>query len=133
MLAAVAFASDRTRIDKWLWCVRLFKTRALATAACRAGSVLINDQPVKPAREVQAEEIITVRQGLVTRTVRVVAAPAARVAGRQVPAFCIELTPASEFEKARTQRVQQVLAREKGAGRPTKRDRRQLDQLLERE
>lgn len=133
MLAAVAFVSDRARVDKWLWCVRLFKTRSLATAAVRAGSVLVNDEPVKPAREVGAGEIVTVRQGLITRTLRVVAAPAARVAAKQVPAFCADLTPAAEFEKVRAQRVQQFLAREKGAGRPTKRDRRLLDQLFDRE
>jgi ribosome-associated heat shock protein Hsp15 len=132
MLAAVPFVSARARIDKWLWCVRLFKTRALATAACRAGAVLIGDLPVKPAREVQAGELVTVRQGLVTRTLRMVAAPASRVAGREVPAFCTDLTPAAEFEKARTQRVQQVLAREKGTGRPTKRYRRRLDRLFDR-
>lgn len=128
----MSFVSERARIDKWLWCVRLFKTRSLATAAVRAGSVLVDDQPVKPAREINVGETVTVRQGLITRTLRMVAAPASRVAAKQVPAFCADLTPAAEFEKVRTQRVQQFLAREKGAGRPTKRDRRRLDQLFDR-
>lgn len=130
MLTAVVFMSDSARIDKWLWAVRLFKTRGLAIAACRSGSVLINEQPVKPAREVRCGELIIVRQGLVSRTLRMVGAPASRVAAKRVPEFCEDLTPPEEFEKIRTQRVQQFLAREKGLGRPTKRDRRRLDQLL---
>ncbi|MFI5356295.1 MAG: RNA-binding S4 domain-containing protein [Opitutales bacterium] len=126
----MAFVTPSTRIDKWLWGVRLFKTRALAATACRAGSVLINDLPVKPARDVHAGELVVVRQGLVTRTLRVVAAPASRVAAKQVPAFCEDLTPPAEFEKARRQPVPQFLARAKGSGRPTKRDRRAIDRLL---
>ncbi|MBW7894337.1 MAG: RNA-binding S4 domain-containing protein [Opitutaceae bacterium] len=129
----MSFVTEHARIDKWLWCVRLFKTRALATTACRAGAVLIGDVPVKPAREVRIGETVCVRQGLITRTLQVVAAPAARVAAKQVPAFCTDLTPPEEFEKVRAQRVQQFLAREKGAGRPTKRERRRLDRLLGRD
>lgn len=134
MLAAVSFTAPETvRIDKWLWCVRLCKTRAAATAACRAGSVLINDAPVKPARELKVGEIVTVRQGLITRTLRFVAAPVSRVAAKKVPEFCADLTPPEEFAKARPSPVEQFLAREKGAGRPTKRDRRRLDTLLGRD
>lgn len=134
MLAAVAFSTpDTVRIDKWLWCVRLFKTRAAATAACRAGSVLINEAPVKPARELRAGELVIVRQGLVTRTLRYLAAPVSRVAAKKVPEFCADLTPAEELIQARRAPVQQFLAREKGSGRPTKRDRRRLDHLLGRD
>lgn len=125
--------SETVRIDKWLWCVRLFKTRAAATAACRAGSVLINDTPVKPARELRSGELVHVRQGLVTRTLRFLGTPASRVAAKKVPEFCVDLTPEEELAKARRAPVQQFLAREKGSGRPTKRDRRQLDQLLGRD
>jgi len=123
-------AETRDRLDKWLWAVRLFKTRALATDACRAGSVIIADQPAKPAREVHAGEIVIVRQGIIARTLRVVAVPRSRVGAKLVPDFCTDLTPASEFEKLRTQRLQHVLAREKGSGRPTKRDRRLIDHLF---
>ena len=119
------------RIDKWLWCVRLFKTRALATAACRAGSVQIDEQPIKPAREVQVGDMIKVRQGLIDRTLRVIAAPGSRVAAKLVPEFYTDLTPPEEIEKAQAHRVQQLLAREKGSGRPTKRDRRALERLRE--
>jgi len=118
------------RLDKWLWAIRLFKTRALATDACRAGSVLIGDQPAKPARDVRAGETIVVRQGVITRTVQVTGIPRSRVGAKLVAGYCLDLTPPEEFAKAREQHVQHLLAREKGSGRPTKRDRRALDRLF---
>lgn len=124
-------ASSADRLDKWLWAVRLFKTRSLATSACRAGGVTINEQRAKPARDVRVGETVLVRQGLVLRTLVVVAIPPSRVSAKRVVEFCDDRTPPEEFEKVRAQRVQQVLAREKGAGRPTKRDRRALDRLFE--
>ena len=121
---------QRDRLDKWLWAVRLFKTRSLATDACRSGSVEVNGQPAKPSHAVRAGEIVGVRQGLVQRTLRVLAVPARRVGPKLVATFCDDRTPPAEFEKARTQRVQQILARARGSGRPTKRDRRLLDRLF---
>lgn len=118
------------RLDKWLWSVRLFKTRSLATDACRAGSVVINGQPAKPARDVRAGETVVVQQGLVTRTVMVVAIPKSRVGPKVVPTYCEDRTPAEEFEKAKAAPIQQLLARERGTGRPTKRDRRAWDDLF---
>jgi ribosome-associated heat shock protein Hsp15 len=118
------------RIDKWLWCVRAFKTRSLATEECRAGNVSINGVVAKPSRDVKAGETVAVRMGLMTRTWRVRATPATRVGAKRLLEFCEEITLPEEFEKIRTQRVQQVIAREKGAGRPTKRDRRALDRLF---
>ena len=115
------------RLDRWLWAVRVCKTRVLAAEACRAGSVEIAGREAKPAREVHAGELVTVRQGVVTRTLRVLATPRSRVGAKLVAEFAEELTPASEFEKAREQRVQHELAREWGGGRPTKRDRRRLE------
>ena len=120
-----------TRLDKWLWSVRVFKTRPLATEACRAGSVAVNDLPAKPARAVHAGELVTVRQGIVRRVLRVVASPAGRVGAALVPEYCLELTPPEEWARAREQRVQQLLARDPGSGRPTKRERRRLDRLFE--
>ncbi len=124
-------ADSSARLDKWLWAVRLFKSRALATDACRAGSVTINDLPAKPGRDVHAGETVCVRQGLMTRSLKVSGVPRSRVGAKLVAEFCTDLTPASEWEKVKVQRVQQILAREKGRGRPTKRDRRMLDRLFE--
>ncbi len=118
-------------MDKWLWSVRLFRTRALATDACRAGSVEVAGQVVKPARDVRPGELVLVRQGLITRTLQVLGAPRSRVSAKLVPEFCTDLTPPEEFAKATEQRVQHALARDKGTGRPTKRDRRALDRLWE--
>ena len=124
-------ADSSPRLDKWLWAVRVFKTRALATAACRAGSVAINELPAKPARNVHADELVCVRLGLMVRTLRVGGVPRSRVGAKLVAEFCTDLTPPSEWEKVKQHRVQQLLAREKGSGRPTKRDRRMLDRLFE--
>ena len=90
-----------TRLDKWLWAVRLFKTRALAADAVRAGSVEINARPAKPAREVHAGETVTVQQGLVLRTLRVLGSQESRVGTKLVAEYCTDLTPESEFAKAR--------------------------------
>lgn len=123
-------SESRARIDKWLWAVRLFKTRALATDACKAGSVRVGELVVKPAREAHVGEIVTVRQGLVTRTLEVIGVPRSRVGAKLVPTYCKDLTPPEEYERLRDQRVQNVLAREKGSGRPTKKDRRQIERFL---
>jgi ribosome-associated heat shock protein Hsp15 len=119
------------RLDKWLWAVRIFKTRPLATEACRTGNVTIGEIAAKPARTVRAGEIVTVQQGVMLRTLRVVGSPKSRVGATLVPDFCVELTPPEEFAKAQEIRVQQIMARALGTGRPTKRDRRLHDRLFE--
>ena len=124
-------ADTAGRLDKWLWAVRVFKTRSLAGDACRAGSVAINDKPAKPSRDVRPGEIVTVRQGLVLRTLQVVAVPRSRVGAKLLPTYCNDMTPSAEYEKVRENKVQHILAREKGSGRPTKRDRRLLDRMFE--
>lgn len=126
----MAFPPAAERIDKWLWTVRIFRTRSLATDACRAGSVTVNSQPVKPSRDVRAGEVVIVRQGLIHRTLKVRAVPPARVGAKLVATYCEDQTPPAEFAKARAQRVQQFLARARGSGRPTKRDRRLIDRLF---
>jgi ribosome-associated heat shock protein Hsp15 len=119
------------RIDKWLWAVRLFKTRSLATQACRNGFVAANGQPVKPAREVRIGEIYEIRQGGMTRTVKVLAFLDRRVGAKVVPEFAQDLTPASEYLKQIERREAAPLKRERGAGRPTKRERREIDSFLD--
>jgi len=119
------------RMDKWLWAVRLFKTRPLATEACRAGAVSVGELTAKPARAVRSGEVVSVSQGVWVRTLRVVAAPPSRVGAARVPEFYVELTPPEEFAKACEWRVQQALAGTPGEGRPTKRDRRLRDRLFD--
>ena len=111
--------------------MRVFKSRSLASDACRAGSVAVNEHPAKPARDVHPGETVTVKQGLVLRTLRVVDVPRSRVGPKLVANYCTDLTPKEELEKARANRIQHLLEREKGSGRPTKRDRRLMDRFFE--
>jgi ribosome-associated heat shock protein Hsp15 len=119
------------RLDKWLWAVRLFKTRSLAAAACRAGTVTLSDRPTKPARDVKPGDTLVVQQGVVRRTVIVRAVPASRVGAPLVAEYCTETTAPEEWEKAKALRVQHLLARDRGTGRPTKRERRQLESWID--
>lgn len=118
------------RLDKWLWSVRAFKTRPLATAACRAGKVHIGELEAKPGRDIHVGEVVTVRDGLVTRTLKVVGLPRSRVAAKQLPAYLEDLTPPAEYERAKQAGIEHMLARERGMGRPTKKDRRDLGRLF---
>ena len=121
---------DDPRLDKWLWCMRVFKTRAEATAACRAGKVLISELEAKPGRDVHTGETVTVRVGAMTRTLKVIGHPRSRVAAKQLPEFMADLTPAAEYERAKQAGIEHMLARERGKGRPTKRDRREMGRLF---
>ena len=117
-----------TRLDKWLWAVRLYKTRSLAAQACREGRVLIMGQRVKPARAVHVGEVFTAKTGDLLRTVKVLGAPRSRVSAKLVPEFFEDLTPASEYEKQR-ERLPAVFTWDQGSGRPTKKDRRLWEKL----
>lgn len=121
---------DDPRLDKWLWSVRVFKTRPLATAACRAGKVLIGDLEAKPGRDVHVGETVTVRVSVVTRTLKVTGLPRSRVGAKQLPEFMTDLTPAAEYERAKQAGIEHLLARERGKGRPTKKDRREMGRLF---
>jgi ribosome-associated heat shock protein Hsp15 len=116
------------RIDKWLWAVRLFKTRTEAADACKGGKVKVGSDPVKPAREVKVGEEITVQQGIIKRTVRVKALLEKRVGAKLVIDYMEDLTPEEEYEKLRIQA--KVFTGYEGKGRPTKKDRRRIERFL---
>ncbi len=118
-----------TRLDQWLWAVRLFKTRACAAAACRDGGVQIGGQRVKPARDARVGDLITAKIGTLLRTVKVVGHPPGRVGAKLVPQFLEDLTPASEYEKARAPKPAGLLLWGQGQGRPTKKNRRMLEKF----
>ena len=103
---------------------------AFAAAACRAGHVLVGELEAKPGRDVHVGEVLVVRAGEVTRTLRIAAIPRTRVGAKQLPAFMTDLTPAAEYERARQAGIEHMLARERGRGRPTKRDRRRISELF---
>lgn len=121
------------RLDQWLWTVRLYRTRTLATVAIRNGWVTVNGDVVKPAREVQPGQQIQARTGDITRTYRVLGAPMTRVSAPLVAQFAEDLTPASELERRRAPAPPGVAIRPRGAGRPTKRERRTIDQVRDSE
>ncbi|MBI3882027.1 MAG: RNA-binding S4 domain-containing protein [Verrucomicrobia bacterium] len=123
-------APPSVRVDKWLWAVRLFKTRPLAADACLAGKVKIAGLPVKPARNVHVGEILTAVAGEITRTVKVVALLDKRVGAKLVADFMADLTPAAELHKPREPNFQAPFQRAKGSGRPTKKERRSFEEYF---
>ncbi len=118
-------APDSIRVDRWLWAVRLFKTRSAATAACRGGQVSVNDQPAKAATVVRVGDRVKARVGDRTRIIEVVQLIDQRV-GPPIAATClVDHSP----PVLRTEGDAQAFIRDRGSGRPTKRERRLLDQL----
>ncbi len=123
--------SAEVRIDKWLWCVRAYKTRTEAAEACRDGAVTLNGNDAKPGRDVRSGDTVTYRQGVLTRTLRAEALPRTRVGAKELPALVTDLTPPAEYERARQAKLDIFAPRGRGAGRPTKRDRRNTDRLTD--
>jgi ribosome-associated heat shock protein Hsp15 len=119
---------DDPRLDKWLWSVRVFKTRPEATAACRAGKVTIGELEAKPGREIHLGETVTVRVGVVTRTLKVVGLPRTRVGAKLLPEYLNDLTPPAEYERAKQAGIEHMLAKERG--RPTKKERRDMAEFF---
>jgi len=115
------------RLDQWLWAVRVYKSRSLAAEAIKGGRVKVNGERSKPAHEPKPGEVIAARVGIMTRTVRFLAAPKSRVAAKLVPEFAEDLTPPEEWEKRLEPNLLPPGFRPKGTGRPTKRERRALE------
>jgi len=120
------------RIDKWLWAVRIFKTRSQATAACRKGRVMIHHTPVKPSRILKINDIIEVKRPPVNYSYRVKGLLGKRLSARRILEYVENITPAEELNKL-TRRDTFFIKRDKGTGRPTKRERRRIDKLTGRE
>ncbi len=118
------------RIDKWLWAVRAFKTRSMASHACRAGKVKVEGQAVKPSREVQPGMEISVQTGPIKRILKVSALLHNRVGAKLAGQYMQDLTPPEEYRKLELLRKQQELHYQ-GKGRPTKKDRRDMDQWFD--
>lgn len=123
--------AEGTRIDKYLFAVRLYKTRSLASEECRKGKVTIGGMNVKPSRELKVGEIIQLRRPPITRSYKVLALTENRMAAKLVPEFLVETTPASELEILEIQKNMSVYNRERGTGRPTKKERRDLDDFFD--
>ena len=119
-------SSEAPRIDKWLWAVRVYKTRSMATEACKSGRIKVEDVAVKPSREVREGMVISVHAGPITRTLKVVQLLHNRVGAKLVSDYMLDLTPAEEYAKLELIK-QQPFKRPRGAGRPTKKERRDMD------
>jgi len=123
--------AEGTRIDKYLFAVRLYKTRSLASEECRKGKVTIGGMNVKPSRELKVGETIQLRRPPITRSYKVLVLTESRMAAKMVPEYLLETTPASELEILEVQKNMSVYNRERGTGRPTKKERRDLDDFFD--
>lgn len=117
------------RLDKWLWAVRVHKTRSLATEACKNGRVRIGGQVIKPSREIRIKDEISIHLGIYTKTVRVIALLHNRVSSALVPGFLEDITPQAEYDKLKVQQEMKPEFRPRRVGRPTKKHRRLIDRL----
>jgi len=119
------------RVDKFLWCVRYFKTRSLATNATKQGKVKIKGANVKPSREVYVSDIITIRKNQIDYQIEVLNLPPSRVGAKLVGLYINDITPKEAFAKLELLKYSKEYYRKKGAGRPTKKDRRDIDDWIE--
>ena len=119
------------RLDKYLWAVRIFKTRSDAADAVRNNRILVNDAYAKPSREVKVGDRISVKRTLVTYSYLVKDLVSNRQPAAKVPEYCIDITPQSELDKLNKPRETIFVFRERGTGRPTKKERREIDALME--
>ena len=126
-------AKDEVRIDKFMWATRIFKTRTIATEACKKGRVMLDGVAVKPSRMIKVGDVIQVRKPPVTYSFRVLALSENRMGAKLVPGYLENITPPEQYELLEMVRIGGFVNRQKGLGRPTKRDGRQMKQFLESE
>ncbi|MGA1226940.1 MAG: RNA-binding S4 domain-containing protein [Tamlana sp.] len=119
------------RIDKYLWCMRYYKTRTLATTACKKGQVRINQDIAKPGREVYAQDIIELRKDQINYKLTVNDIPESRVGAKLVDIYRTDITPKEQFEAKELLKYSKDYYRKKGSGRPTKKDRRDIDDFTD--
>jgi ribosome-associated heat shock protein Hsp15 len=123
--------SNEIRLDKYLWAVRIFKTRSDAADAIRQNRVLVNDAYAKPSREVKVGDMISVRRERVHYSYKVLDLVSSRQPAKNVPMYCLNCTPQEELDKLNVPHETIFVFRERGMGRPTKKDRRNIDALMD--
>jgi len=119
------------RIDKYLWAIRVYKTRTDAADACKSGKVLVNGQAAKPSREVRIGDIIVVRKGPVYYSYKVLSPIIQRVAAKNLAPYVLDITPPEEIAKSQQHSETALVWRARGSGRPTKKERRNIDRIME--
>lgn len=122
---------ETARIDKWLWAARIYKTRSIAVDAIKNGRVTIDGSDVKPSRTIKAGETVSVRKPPITYSFKVLAPIESRVGAKLIPQVYENITSANEYEKLEMSRISGFVDRQRGTGRPTKKERRQLDAFNE--
>ena len=123
--------AEQARIDKWLWAVRIYKTRSIAAEACKKGHVSIGDRTAKPAHNIRVGDIVNVKKAPVTYSFRVLKCAENRVGAKLVPELMENVTPQEQYEILEMSRMSEFVGRARGTGRPTKKERRDLDQFVE--
>lgn len=124
-------ANEKVRIDKWLWAVRLFKTRSMATTACDQGKISVNNTTAKASRIVNVNDIIHIKRTGIVRSYKILQVISNRIAAKLVEEHCLDLTPPDELESFKNRSKRPGIYRDPGSGRPTKRERRDLDDFME--
>ena len=118
------------RVDKYLWAMRIYKTRSIATDACKCGRVKINGVEVKPSRMFHVGDVFTVRKGPITYTYRILQLWGNRLGAKMVPEYLQDITPKEQLELLELARYAAQSGRDRGTGRPTKKDRRENEQFF---
>ena len=121
------------RIDKYLWSVRYYKTRSIATQACKKGAVRINDAAVKPSRDVYPGDNVTLRKNQINYSLRVIEVPKSRVGPKLVDLYRVDTTPKEAFQQQELLKYSKEYYRKRGMGRPTKNDRRDIEDYIKEE
>ena len=121
---------NEARIDKWLWASRIFKTRTIAADACKNGRVMVNDVNVKPSRMVKVGEVVSVRKPPVTYSFKILKTIEPRVGAKLLPEIYENVTTPDQYELLEMNRISGFVNRQRGTGRPTKKDRRALDEFV---
>lgn len=124
-------AKSEVRIDKWMWAVRIFKTRTISTEACKKGRVMVNDVAVKPSRMIKVGDVVSVRKPPVTYSFKVLALTENRLGAKLVPEYMDNITPKSQLDLLDIVKISGFIDRRKGLGRPTKREGRELSKFTE--
>lgn len=120
---------SEARIDKWLWAVRIFKTRTIAAEACKKGRITINGSQIKPSRMIKPGEVIQVRKSPITYSFKVLQTIEKRIGAKLVPEVMENVTTPDQYELLELSKISGFVDRARGTGRPTKKDRRSLDEF----
>ena len=123
--------AEQARIDKWLWAVRIYKTRSIAAEACKKGHVSIGDRTAKPAHNIRVGDIVNVKKAPITYSFRVLKCAENRVGAKLIPELMENITSQEQYEILEMSRMSGFVGRARGTGRPTKKERRDLDQFVE--